>query len=146
MCYFQYPPLLGRKVVKYFVKNITLVRFKFFYSDCTSNKIHNLLAHCCKFLADPGEANSLVINSFSEFSFPPTALRRHHAQTFRDKSWSYIIYRVTGIKNFVNPERASKSHHWFKSYGHFTEGLDFAYWWSCIGKGLRLQLRSRLVF
>ena len=33
----------------------------------------------------------------------------------------------------------SKSHRWFKSYGHFTEGVDFAYWRSCVGKGLRLQ-------
>ena len=31
------------------------------------------------------------------------------------------------------------AHDWFKSYGHFTEGVDFAYWWSFIGKGLRLQ-------
>ena len=43
------------------------------------------------------------------------------------------------IKNFLNPKRASKSHHWFKRYGPFTEGVDFAYWWSYIGKGLRLQ-------
>ena len=27
----------------------------------------------------------------------------------------------------------------FKSYGHFTKGVDFAYWWSFIGKDLRLQ-------
>ena len=27
------------------------------------------------------------------------------------------------IKNFLNP----KVHQWFKSYGHFTEGVDFAY-------------------
>ena len=30
---------------------------------------------------------------------------------------------------------ASKYHQWFKSYGHFTEGVDFAYWWSFIGEG-----------
>ena len=24
---------------------------------------------------------------------------------------------------------ASKQHHWFKSYKHFSEGVDFAYWW-----------------
>ena len=23
--------------------------------------------------------------------------------------------------------------------GHFTEGVDFAYWWSCIETGLRMQ-------
>ena len=31
--------------------------------------------------------------------------------------------------------RASKSHQWFQSYGHFTEWVDFAYWWSFIGGG-----------
>ena len=36
-------------------------------------------------------------------------------------------------------QRASKSYYWFKSYGDFDERGDFAYWWSCIGKGLRLQ-------
>ena len=31
--------------------------------------------------------------------------------------------------------RASKSNLWFKSYGHFTKGVDFASWWSFIGGG-----------
>ena len=35
--------------------------------------------------------------------------------------------------------RESKLLYWFKSYGDFAECVDFAYWWSCIGKGLRLQ-------
>ena len=42
--------------------------------------------------------------------------------------------------------RASKSHQWFKSYGHFTEGVDFVYRWSCIGKGLRLQPAQQACF
>ena len=25
--------------------------------------------------------------------------------------------------------------HWLKRYGHFTEGVDFAYWWSFSGEG-----------
>ena len=29
--------------------------------------------------------------------------------------------------------------YWFKSNRDFAGGVDFAYWWSCIGKGLRLQ-------
>ena len=32
-------------------------------------------------------------------------------------------------------QRALKSNQWFKSYGHFTEGVDFAYWWSFSGGG-----------
>ena len=39
-----------------------------------------------------------------------------------------------------------KSHHWFKSYGHFIEGVDLVYWWSFIGKGLRLQLAQQACF
>ena len=27
--------------------------------------------------------------------------------------------------------------YWFKSNGNFTEVVDFAFWWSCIRKGLR---------
>ena len=41
---------------------------------------------------------------------------------------------------------ASKSHQWFKSYGYFTEGVDCAYWWSFIGKGLRLQPAQQACF
>ena len=39
------------------------------------------------------------------------------------------------IKTFLNPE----GHQNPFSYGHFTEQEVLAYWWSCIGKGLRLQ-------
>ena len=41
------------------------------------------------------------------------------------------------IKNFLKR---------FKSYSHFTEGVDFACWWSCIGKGLRLQATQQACF
>ena len=36
--------------------------------------------------------------------FPPTALRRRHAQTVRDSSSSYKIDYVIVIQNFLNPE------------------------------------------
>ena len=68
------------------------------------------------YLADPGNArgcstNSLVIHSFilsliqsvSQL-FPPTALRRRHAQTVKDRSSCYEIDYVRVIKNFLNPE------------------------------------------
>ena len=38
----------------------------------------------------------------------------------------------------------SQSHKWLKSYGSFTEGVDFAYWWSCIKKGLRPKLKPTI--
>ena len=44
-----------------------------------------------------------------------------------------------------------KLHHWFRSYGDFTEYMDFAYWWSFSGgastvQGLRLSGLPRLVY
>ena len=36
--------------------------------------------------------------------FPPTALRRRHDQTVRDRASSYKIDYVIVIKNFLNPE------------------------------------------
>ena len=36
--------------------------------------------------------------------FPPTILRRRHAQTVRDSTLSYNINYVIVIKNFLNPE------------------------------------------
>ena len=41
--------------------------------------------------------------------------------------------------------RTFKSLYWFRSYGDFTEWVDFDYWWSCIGKGIPCSLCSRLV-
>ena len=32
-------------------------------------------------------------------------------------------------------QRISKLHNWFKRYGDFSEGLEFSYWWFCIGLG-----------
>ena len=65
-----------------------------------------------RLLADPGEArgcstNTFVINSFINSvsqPFPPTALRRRHAQTVRDSSSSYKIDYVIVIKTYLNPE------------------------------------------
>ena len=37
-------------------------------------------------------------------------------------------------------------HHWIKSYGHLSEEVDFAYWLSCMGKGLRLQAVQQACF
>ena len=64
-------------------------------------------------------------------------LRRRHALTVADGAFSHKIYYVT---------RASKSLYWFKSYGDLSELLDFAYWWSFIGKGLRLQPAQQACF
>ena len=51
-------------------------------------------------------------------------------------------------KELSKSQRESKLHHWFKSYGHFSGGVDFAH---CIGgvasgRVCVCSLRSRLVF
>ena len=76
-------------------------------------------------------------------SLPLTALRRRHAQTVWDTSLSYKTHYVIVMKSFLNLE-AHQNRIGFKSYSHFTERVDFAHYWSCIGKGLRLQPAWRL--
>ena len=71
---------------------------------------------CLPFLADPGKTRgcstntSVIISFIHSFIhsvsdiFPPTALRRRHAQTVWDSSFSYKIDYVIPIKNFLNPK------------------------------------------
>ena len=66
------------------------------------------------------------------------------------KQCEILLYGASSHKtNYINRYskswRASKSLYWFKSYGNFAERVDFAYWWSCIGKGLSCSIRSRRV-
>ena len=35
-------------------------------------------------------------------------------------------------------------YHWFQSYGNFSEQVDFACWWSCIGKSLSAACEAGL--
>jgi hypothetical protein len=84
-----------------------------------------------------------LIDSVSQ-PFPPTALWRRHAQIVRDSTSSYKIDYVKEIKKFLNPE--GHQNPLFKSYGHFTEGMDFVYWWSFVGKALRLQPAQQACF
>ena len=43
--------------------------------------------------------------------------------------WGCLIAQMKRLDALITPQK------WFKSYGHFTEGLDFAYWWSFSGVG-----------
>ena len=54
----------------------------------------------------------------------------------------------TGVRHRVSKHKIAlagdsksqrKLNHWFKSYSNFAGGVDFACWWNCIRKGLRLQ-------
>ena len=55
------------------------------------------------------------------------------------------ILACTGLGQSKS-QRISKSQHWFESYGNFVGCGDFAYWWSCIGKGLLSAELPRLVY
>ena len=71
------------------------------------------------------------------------SLRRRHALLIKDGAFSHKINYIKFFFGYSKPQRASKLLHWFKSYGTFGERRDFTYWWSCIGKGLRLQLAQQ---
>ena len=43
------------------------------------------------------------------------------------------------------PKQFEMVHIWFKSDGDFAEWIDFAYWWSCLEKGLSLHLVLTMV-
>ena len=69
----------------------------------------------------------------------PTALRRRHAQTVRDSFSSYKIEYVIVIKDFLNHQGHQNRISGSKVMAILVKEGRFAYWWSCIGKGLRLQ-------
>ena len=71
--------------------------------------------------------------------FPPTAVRRRHGQTVIGSSSSYVIDYVIMIKNFINPKGYQNHISVSKVMAILLKGWNFAYWWSCIEKGLHLQ-------
>ena len=85
-----------------------------------------------------------LINWFSE-PFPPTALRRRHAQTVRDSTLSYKIGYVIVIKTFLNPEG-----HQNPISGPKVKDILLKGWILPLGRassveGLRLQPAQQLV-
>ena len=71
------------------------------------------------------------------------SLRHRHALTIVDGAFSHKIDVVTDDSK---SQRISKLQYWFKSYGIFAEWVDFAHWWSFIGKGLCLQPAQQACF
>ena len=90
-------------------------------------------------LADPGEARGCSTNSLSQSAFSSHSFTAAKAKRLEPSTSSYRI-------ELSKSRRASKSHHWFQSYGHVTKGVDLAYWWSFIGKGLCLQPAQQACF
>ena len=63
--------------------------------------------------------------------------------TFKKSTFLWLFHKD---QELYKSRRERKSHQCFDSYSHFTEGVDFAYWWSCIWKGLRLQRAQQACF
>ena len=78
--------------------------------------------------------------------FPPGALRCCHAQTVRDNSLCYKMDYFQLANFFLNPEGDQNYIKGLKVAAILLDGLEFAYWWSCIGKGLRLQPAQQTCF
>ena len=100
------------------------------------------------FLADPGKArgcsiNTSVINSLNNWLNYPLVKIFYRAVTPKRLKVFVLVIKQTILTFFQRfkkkPWRASKSLYWFNSYNAFVEWVNSAYWWSCIGKGLRLQ-------
>ena len=70
------------------------------------------------------------------------SLGRRHALMVGDGAFSHKRDYVTISKS----RRAPKSQYWFNRYGNFAEWVNFACWWRCIGKGLRLQPAQQACF
>ena len=57
--------------------------------------------------------------------FVKISLQRRNALIAEDCAFSHKIHYVTTFVGDYKSRRASKSHHWFKSYGDFTEWVGF---------------------
>ena len=74
------------------------------------------------------------------------SLRRRHTLMVEYGVFSPKRDNFTFFSGDSKSQRASKLHYWFKSYGDFAEWVNFANWWRCIGKGLRLQPAQQAFF
>ena len=50
-----------------------------------------------------------------------------------------LVIKETILQRFMASSTISKLNNCSKRYGNFNEWVDFAFWWSCIEKGFRLQ-------
>ena len=83
------------------------------------------------------------INSVSQ-PFPPTALRRCHAKTVRDRASSYKIDYVIVIKNFLKPEGQENPISGSKDTAILLKGWILPIGGASAGQGLPCSLRSEM--
>ena len=89
--------------------------------------------------------NTQTFNTVSQ-PFPPTALRRRHAQTVRDSTSSYKIDYVIVIKNFLNPEGHQNPISGSKVTAILQKGLILPIGGASSGRVCVCSLRNRLVW
>ena len=107
-----------------------------------------------KFLADPGKAmggcctntsaTHRLTDSFTDSLFK-ISLWCCHAQMDNNGASSHKTNYIDIFRDSKSL-RDSKLLYCFKSYDGFAEWVDFAYWWSFTGKGLRLQPVQKACF
>ena len=132
-----------------FFYHLSLVLPKFSLLVFYCQNCHQVLSLMWILLADPGECsiNSLVTDPFIQWvsePFPPTALRRRHAQTVRDRCSSYKIDSVIVIQNVLNPEGHQNPISGSKVTAILLKGWILPIGGASAGEGLPCGLRSRL--
>ena len=97
-------------------------------------------------ISRPGQSQGLLYKHLCDwlsisFSHPlvKISLLRRHAQMVKNGDSSHNTNYIDIFFRDSKSWRASKLLYWFKSHGDFGKWVDFAYWWSFIGKGLGLQ-------
>ena len=68
-------------------------------------------------------------------------LRRRHAQTVRNGASDHKVDYVAQVKDIISVE---EQQNYIISSKDIMILLNFAYWWSCIGKGLPAALEAGL--
>ena len=129
---FPFRDTVGKSGKKWYLGEVSIDPYNF----CLS----------CVLFRRPGHSQGLLykhlryglINSLSD-PWVSHSFTAAPSQPVKDSSSSYKIDYVIGIS-------ALKLNHWFKSCGHLSEGVDVAFWWSCIGKVLRLQPAQQACF
>ena len=104
-------------------------------------------------ISRPGQSQELLYkqprHSFSERisqPFPPTALRRRHAQTVRVSTSSFKIDYVIMIMNFLNPEEHQNPFSGSKVTAILLRGWIWPIGGVSAGEGLPCSLCSRLFY
>ena len=96
----------------------------------------------------PAACAAGLLSNYSQWisqPFPPTALRRRHAQIVRDSTSSYKIDNVIVIKNFLNPKGHQNTIGGCKGTAILLKGWIWSIGGVASGRDCACSLHSRLV-